>query len=230
VGRRLADLPALEAEGADERQAPDLEDTDGDGKADKMTVFADDLHNPTGFEFYNGGVLVAQAPDLMFLKDTDGDDKADVRIQRVLHGLDSADTHHTPTASPRPRRRAVLPGGHVPPLAGRDAVRPAQALANGGVFRYEPRTQKFDVYVAYGFANPHGHVFDRWGQDIVIDGTGAQPYHAALFSGHLEFPATSTRRRRRSTSSAPGPARHRDPLQPALPAEFETRATCWSPT
>ena len=40
-----------------------LEDTDGDGKADKMTVFADKLHNPTGFEFWNGGVLVAQGPD-----------------------------------------------------------------------------------------------------------------------------------------------------------------------
>ena len=71
-----------------------LEDTDGDGKADKCTVFADDLHNPTGFEFWNGGVLVAQAPDLLFLKDTDGDDKADVR-ERVISGLDSADTHHT---------------------------------------------------------------------------------------------------------------------------------------
>ncbi|HMC64339.1 MAG TPA: GDSL-type esterase/lipase family protein, partial [Gemmataceae bacterium] len=39
-----------------------FEDTDGDGKADKMTVFADHLNCPTGFEFYNGGVLVAQAP------------------------------------------------------------------------------------------------------------------------------------------------------------------------
>ena len=60
--------------------------------------------------------------------------------------------------------------------------------ANAGVYRYEPRTQKFDTYVSFGFANPHGHVFDRWGQDIVVDGTGANPYHAALFSGHLDFP------------------------------------------
>src|SRR5262249_17825319 len=65
---------------------------------------------------------------------------------------------------------------------------PPVRLANAGVFRYEPRTQKFDVYVTFGFANPHGHIFDRWGQDIVIDGTGANPYHAALFSGHLPFP------------------------------------------
>ncbi len=71
-----------------------LEDTTGDGKADKVTVFADGLHNPTGFEFWGGGVVVAQVPDIMFLKDTNGDDKADVR-ERILHGMDSADTHHS---------------------------------------------------------------------------------------------------------------------------------------
>src|SRR5262249_7205906 len=60
-----------------------LEDTDGDGKADKCTVFADDLHNPTGFEFWNGGVIVAQAPDIVFLKDTNGDDKYDVKERLI---------------------------------------------------------------------------------------------------------------------------------------------------
>ena len=43
------------------------------------------------------------------------------------------------------------------------------------------------------FANPHGHVFDRWGQDIVVDGTGAVPYHAPLFSSRLDFPQKHNR-------------------------------------
>ncbi len=165
-----------------------LEDTHGDGKADKMTVFADHLNCPTGFEFYNGGVIVAQAPDLIFLKDTDGDGKADVRV-RILDGIDSADSHHTANSF------ALDPGGALYFQEGifhRTQVEtpygPPQRLADAGVFRFEPRTSKFDVYVTYGFANPHGHVFDRWGRDIVYDGTGANPYHGALISGHLDFP------------------------------------------
>ncbi len=170
-----------------------LEDTDGDGKADKCTVFADNLHCPTGFEFYNGGVLVAQAPDLIYLKDTDGDGKADYR-ERVVMGLDSADTHHTSNSF------VLSPGGALFFQEGtfhhtqvESPYGPTRRCANAGVFRYEPRSQKFDVYVTFGFANPHGHVFDRWGQDIVVDGTGAQPYHAALFSGHMEYPQKHAR-------------------------------------
>jgi putative heme-binding domain-containing protein len=165
-----------------------FEDTDGDGKADKCTVFADHLHCPTGFEFYNGGVLVAQAPDLMFLKDSTGGDKADIRI-RVLDGLDSADTHHTSNSF------ALDPGGALYFQEGtfhhtqvETPYGPPLRNANAGVYRYEPRTQKFEAYVTFPFANPHGHVWDNWGQDIVVDGTGANPYHGALFSGHLDFP------------------------------------------
>ena len=169
-----------------------FEDTDGDGKADKVTTFADGLQNPTGFEFYNGGVIVA-APDLIFLKDTNGDGKADVR-ERIIHGLDTADTHHTANSF------VLDPGGALYFQEGtfhhsqvEDPYGPVKRLANGGVFRYEPRTQKFDVYVTYGFANPHGHVFDKWGQDIVVDGTGANPFHAPLFSSYLAFPQKHNR-------------------------------------
>ncbi len=165
-----------------------LEDTDGDGKADKKIVFAGGLHCPTGFEFANGGVLVAQAPDLMFLKDTDGDDRADIR-QRVLSGLDSADTHHTSNSF------QLDPGGALYFQEGtfhqtqvETPYGPSVRCSNAGVFRYEPKSQKFEVYVSYGFANPHGHAFDRWGQDIVVNGTGSVPTHGTLFSGHVNYP------------------------------------------
>lgn len=68
------------------------EDTDGDGKADKFTVFADKLNIPTGFVFANGGIIVAQPPRFLFLKSSKGDDKADIR-QEIMTGWGVNDTH-----------------------------------------------------------------------------------------------------------------------------------------
>lgn len=72
------------------------EDTDKDGKADKFTRFADGLSIPTGLVFANGGVIVAQAPHMLFLKDTDGDDKADVK-KILFSGFGTSDTHAGPS-------------------------------------------------------------------------------------------------------------------------------------
>ena len=68
------------------------EDTDGDGRADKFTVFADRLNIPTSFTFARGGVIVAQPPRFLFLKDTDGDGRADVR-EEIMTGWGVNDTH-----------------------------------------------------------------------------------------------------------------------------------------
>ena len=54
-----------------------LEDTNGDGRMDKMTVFKDGLFLPRAIALVRGGVLVAEPPRLLFFEDTDGDDKAD---------------------------------------------------------------------------------------------------------------------------------------------------------
>lgn len=68
------------------------EDTDGDGKADRFTVFADKLNLATSLTFVNGGIMVSQARHMLFLKDNDGDGKADVR-EAILPGWGTGDTH-----------------------------------------------------------------------------------------------------------------------------------------
>jgi putative membrane-bound dehydrogenase-like protein len=68
-----------------------LEDTDGDGKYDKRTVFADGLTFPNGVMPWNGGVYVTCAPYLYYFKDTDGDGKADVK-QIVFKGFQDLST------------------------------------------------------------------------------------------------------------------------------------------
>lgn len=71
------------------------EDTDGDGRANNCKVFADGLSIPTGIVAVNGGFIVSQAPHFLFLKDTDGDDKADVR-KVINSGWGTFDTHAGP--------------------------------------------------------------------------------------------------------------------------------------
>lgn len=67
---------------------------EGDGVADKFTVFADKLSIPTSMVFANGGVIVTQAPDILFLKDSTGGDHADVR-KVLFRGFGTNDTHAT---------------------------------------------------------------------------------------------------------------------------------------
>jgi putative membrane-bound dehydrogenase-like protein len=86
----------LQQRGQGHDQIKICEDTDGDGKADKFTVFADKLSIPTSMTFANGGLIVHQAPDTLFLQDTDGDDKADVR-KTLFTGWGTSDTHAGPS-------------------------------------------------------------------------------------------------------------------------------------
>lgn len=164
-----------------------LEDTDKDGVADKQTIFAEGLHLPTGIELVPSGAYVAQQPNLMLLTDTNGDDKADVR-EYVLHGFDSADSHHAISAF------TWGPGGDLYFQEGTfhhsqiETPYGPTRLANAGVFRYEPRREKLEVFVSYPFANPWGHTFDRWGQNFVADASPGANYFGTAFSGSVDFP------------------------------------------
>ncbi|GAB5559003.1 MAG: hypothetical protein SynsKO_06500 [Synoicihabitans sp.] len=145
-----------------------LEDTDGDGVADKSTVFADGLYLPTGFELANGGCYVGQSPDVFFLKDTDGDDVADVK-ELALTGFGIEDSHHSISAF----RRG--PGGWIYFQEGiflHAQVETQYGMVrnfNGGVYQYNPRTQELRVFATGTGGNPWGHVFDEWGQSFMVN-------------------------------------------------------------
>lgn len=84
----------LQPEGQGHDRLKIVEDKDGDGRADKFTVFADRLSIPTGFVFANGGVIVIHSGRTEFLKDTNGDDRADAR-KVLFAGWGTKDTHAT---------------------------------------------------------------------------------------------------------------------------------------
>lgn len=155
------------------------------GKVARATTFLDGLSCPTGFQFYRGGVLLMQAPDLLWIRDTDGDGRGDTTV-RLLQGMDSADTHHTSNSLVREPGGAVyLSDGDFHRTSVESAWGPVRNR-NGAIYRFEPNTGKFTRHVPYRFANPHGRVFDRWGNDIVTDGTMNANYFGPAFSGHLD--------------------------------------------
>lgn len=151
-----------------------LPDENRDGVADKAIEFAK-VHNPTGFEFWNGGVVVASVPDILFLKDTDGDDVADVR-KRIFHGLDSADTHHSANAF------VYGPDGNFYYQRGVFHVSNVetpwttnQQHGNSAMYRFNPRTYEYSFH-ANNSPNPHGISFNYWGYHFATDGTGGRAY------------------------------------------------------
>lgn len=147
------------------------EDTDGDGKADKETVFADKLHLPIGFEFAPEGVYVSQEPNLLLLRDTDGDDKADVR-EIILSGFDSHDTHHAISAfTADPSGAILMCEGVFLHTNVETAYGPVRAV-DGGFYRYSPQRMQLERTAQLSIPNPWGVIFDKWGQDFFLHTSG----------------------------------------------------------
>ena len=145
-----------------------LEDTNNDGKADKETVFADKLHLPTGFEFAPEGVYVAQGNNLLLLRDTDGDDLADVR-EFVLSGFDDHDTHHVISAFCADPSGAIYMGeGTFLHTNVETAYGPIRS-SNGGFFRFSPQRGQLERSARLSIPNPWGIAFDAWGQNFFED-------------------------------------------------------------
>jgi uncharacterized cupredoxin-like copper-binding protein len=154
-----------------------LEDTNNDGRADKSTVWANNLHIPLAFEFGDGGVYVSDEPHLTFLKDTDGDGKADFSRQ-VFTGFGTEDSHHALhdfVWSPDGDliiRDAIFLHSQIETAYG--PVR----LDNSGWFRLRTDTQKLSTFGSYPSTNPWGVTFDDWGHHMASHPIFASAFHA----------------------------------------------------
>ena len=162
-----------------------LEDTDKDGRADKCTVWLDGLNCPTGFQFFKDGILLMQAPNVWFVRDVGGKGQF---VERVLMGLDSADSHHTANSLIYEPGGAILFSDGVFHRSQVETVAGVVRNIDGAIYRYEPLTSRFETYVSYAFANPHGRAFDYWGNDIITDATGNNTYFGPAFSGRIDYP------------------------------------------
>ncbi len=162
--------PQIEPGQAQDDKILILEDTNGDGKADKATVFADGLLIPTGIEPGDGGCYVGQSTELLHFKDTDGDGIADQR-RVVLSGFGTEDTHHilhTLRWGPDGQiymNQSIYIHSHIETPHG--VVR----LNSGGTLALRPDTMELGVTMK-GLVNGWGHVWDDFGQEFQTDGAG----------------------------------------------------------
>jgi putative heme-binding domain-containing protein len=154
-----------------------LEDTDRDGRADQSTIFAENLHVPLSFEFGDGGVYLSEMPHLTFLKDADGDDKADEK-RVLLSGFGTEDSHHalhdfvwTPDGD-LIFRESIFHHSQVETPYG--PVR----QQNSGWFRFVPREHRLLSFGTYPSTNPWGVTFDDWGQHVASHPIYAAAFHA----------------------------------------------------
>jgi putative membrane-bound dehydrogenase-like protein len=134
-----------------------LEDSNGDGRADKFTVFAEGLNIATSLAFANGGVIVTQAPHILFLKDTNGDDKADVR-EILSTGWGNRDTHAQPS------NLQYAPDNYIWGVVGysgfKGEINGKQLQFGQGMYRFKPDGSNFE-YVTSSTNNTWGLGFSE---------------------------------------------------------------------
>jgi putative membrane-bound dehydrogenase-like protein len=150
-----------------------LEDTNADGAVDKVTVFMEGLNIPSGIAVGHGGAWVVNAPDLLFVQDTNGDGIAD-RQEVVVTGFGREDTHELPNAL------TWGPDGWLYGLNGvfnnchvkYSAENPNFTADHSGwhftaaMFRVNPHTKEFQIFCE-GTSNPWGIAFDKEGSAFV---------------------------------------------------------------
>ncbi len=165
-----------------------LDDTDGDGKADKSTIFAQHMNIPTGFVVDGNGVAyIGQAPDLWKMTDTDGDDVADKK-EMVYSGFGMPDSHHTISAFAWDPNGGILMLEGVFTRTNVETPHGTQRTRDAAVWRYDPRTHKLIAISHTGHPNPWGQTFDPYGQSILMDTSGANQFNFSSLIAPYIFP------------------------------------------
>lgn len=153
-----------------------LEDTNGDGKADKVTVFADGLNIPTSLVLYKDGVIVSQAPDFIYYKDTDGDDIADEK-EVLFTGWGTFDTHAGPSNLRYGFDNQIW--GSVGYSAFEGTVGDEEHQFSSGFYRFQPDGSSLE-YISSTTNNTWGIGFNEEG---IVFGSTANldvPLHSAV--------------------------------------------------
>lgn len=168
-----------------------FEDTNHDGVADKMTEFVDDLNCPTGFQIYKDGVIVMQSPSLVYIADTDGDGKGDKR-ERILTGLCAADSHHETCYLSYDNGGAIYPSDGVFHRTQVETLYGPVRNTNGAIYRLDLNSQKLERFTTDACVNPHGKIWDRWGNAYFTDATGNVNTFAEASSSYLPMEGGSS--------------------------------------
>ena len=200
-----------------------LEDTNGDGRADKSTVFADGLMIPTGLEIAAGkgnACYVGEGSKLWLMTDTDDDGRAD-RREIVLRGFGTGDNHQSINSF------RWTPSGELVFCQGLHAFSRVETpwgtsvLNQAGLWRYRPREMRLDGFYGGNNSphNPWGWVFTKWAQPIVGAGNvGAMWFPAPEmirgWQGGRRDPIWTAGRGRKTTSLEIVESAH-------LPAEWQ---------
>jgi putative membrane-bound dehydrogenase-like protein len=165
-----------------------LEDTDGDGKADRRTVFYDKLNYVTGIEVGFGGVWIMSPPSLLFIPDKNGDDKPDGEPQILLDGFGTKQSAHNIANGFTWGPDGWLYAGHgrtSPSDVGKPGTPKSKRIHfDGGVYRYHPTRHVFEAFCD-GTTNPWGVDFDDYGQAFISNCVNPHLYHA-IQGGHYE--------------------------------------------
>ena len=147
-----------------------FEDTDRDGKADKVTTFAEGLDALDGVAFHHEGVIISEQPRLWMMQDTDGDDRADTK-RELLRGIDVTDSHHGGMIASDPLGAVIFSDGvfHRSQLETPFGVHRAM---DATTYRLDPRTGKIVTEWQHNTPNPWNVTFDRWGNIFQMYGDG----------------------------------------------------------